>query len=164
MNYAIVNPSICLSYGNEFEVSEDLWNDLSHKNMMVKVEKPCLNKELPSQASVKGRKSMTITLPARSSRSCFVGTQWCGVSDCLMPLFTLFLSWSEILRVLSISMIVKHSIRKFWNYKKDLMIPLCNFGNTFVILHIKSIKMKLIGNFSMKDFNILFIYLRIHIF
>lgn len=28
MTYATVNPPACLSYGNDFEVSEDLWNDL----------------------------------------------------------------------------------------------------------------------------------------
>jgi len=58
-------------------------------------------------------------------------------------------------------MIEKYSIKKFWNYGKHLMNLFYNFGNVSEISLFKSKKMKLIGNFSTKDFSIFFTYLKI---
>ena len=64
--------------------------------------------------------------------------------------------------MISIIMIVIHLIKKIWNYGNNLMNLLHNFGAAFVILLFKSLKMKLIGNFSKKGFSIFFTYLKIH--
>jgi len=59
-------------------------------------------------------------------------------------------------------MTVKHLIKNIWNYGKHLMNLFYDFGIASIILLFNSLKMKLIGNFSKKDFSIFFMYLKIH--
>ena len=61
--------------------------------------------------------------------------------------------------MLSITLTIKHSIKKFWNYGNHLMNPLNSFTHAFVILHTDPPKIILIGNCSMGDLSIFFTYL-----
>ena len=60
--------------------------------------------------------------------------------------------------MLSITLTIKHSIKKFRNYEKHPMNLLISFTHDFVILHTDFPKMKLIRNFFMEDFSIFFAY------